>query len=574
MINIKEDMELNKLNHSTAHLMAQAISELYEGAKFWVGPVIENGFYYDMDLGDITLDEKDLEVIEDKMKEISKRALPIERIEVTKKEALERFKNDPYKLDLIGNIDEDLTFYKQGKFIDLCRGGHVLNTKDIKHFKLLKVSGAYFKGDSDEKMLQRVYGISFYDKKDLDDYLKFLEEVKERDHRKLGKELGLFMISEYGAGFPIWLDKGERLYRALENFWYEEHEKAGYGFIKTPTILNRTLWEKSGHWANYKENMYTVKIDETDFAIKPMNCPGSILVYNNTLHSYRDLPLRYAELGHVHRHEASGALSGLFRVRAFTQDDAHLFVKEEDFTTETVNIIKLIDKTYSKFNLSYRIELSTRPEKFLGDVKDWDKAEANLVKALKEAGKDYTVNEGDGAFYGPKLDFIVKDSLGRDWQCGTVQLDYQLPERFDITYINDHGEKERPLMLHRVIYGSLERFIGILIEHYKGAFPLWLAPVGIDIIPVNPDLHSDYARKIKENIDKIGIYNEILDTNESMGARIRESQTNKVPYTIVVGDNEMNDNTVAIRKFKESKQEIKDLDEFLKDVFKELVERL
>ena len=555
MLNIKEDEKLSVLNHSCAHLLAQAVKHLYKDAKFWVGPVISDGFYYDIDLGDITLTEEDLPKIEKEMKKISKDGKRIIRHEISKKEALEMFHDDPYKIDLINNMDENdtiITCYSQGDFTDLCRGPHVESVKEIKYFKLLKVSGAYFKGDSKNKMLQRIYGICFQTEKDLNEYLYLLEEAKKRDHKKLGKELDLFMMSEYGPGFPFFLNNGMILRNQLENFWYEEHTKEGYEFIKTPIMLNKELWELSGHWYNYRENMYISEIDETTFAIKPMNCPGGMLVYKNSLHSYKDLPLRIGELGQVHRHEASGALNGLFRVRTFTQDDAHIFMREDQIEDEVIRLINFIDRMYAVFGLTYDIELSTRPEeKYIGSIEIWDKSEKALEEACHKAGRDCKINPGDGAFYGPKLDFHIKDSLGRVWQCGTIQLDMNLPERFDLTYIDSDGSKKRPVMLHRVIYGSIERFIGILIEHYAGAFPLWLAPVQFTIIPVNNDIHLEYAMKIKELLEN-NKYRVKLDTrNEKLSYKMRESQVKKVPITIILGDKEKENGDISYRLFGE-----------------------
>ena len=555
MLNIKEDEKLSVLNHSCAHLLAQAVKHLYKDAKFWVGPVISDGFYYDIDLGDITLTEEDLPKIEKEMKKISKDGKRIIRHEISKKEALEMFHDDPYKIDLINNMDENdtiITCYSQGDFTDLCRGPHVESVKEIKYFKLLKVSGAYFKGDSKNKMLQRIYGICFQTEKDLNEYLYLLEEAKKRDHKKLGKELDLFMMSEYGPGFPFFLNNGMILRNQLENFWYEEHTKEGYEFIKTPIMLNKELWELSGHWYNYRENMYISEIDEKTFAIKPMNCPGGMLVYKNSLHSYKDLPLRIGELGQVHRHEASGALNGLFRVRTFTQDDAHIFMREDQIEDEVIRLINFIDRMYAVFGLTYDIELSTRPEeKYIGSIEIWDKSEKALEEACHKAGHDCKINPGDGAFYGPKLDFHIKDSLGRVWQCGTIQLDMNLPERFDLTYVDSDGSKKRPVMLHRVIYGSIERFIGILIEHYAGAFPLWLAPVQFTIIPVNNDIHLEYATKIKELLEN-NKYRVKLDTrNEKLSYKMRESQVKKVPITIILGDKEKENGDISYRLFGE-----------------------
>ena len=553
MINIKENEKLSVMNHSCAHLLAQAVQHLYPNAKFWVGPVIEEGFYYDIDLGDNVIKEEDLERIEKEMKKISKDGKRIVRHEITKEEALEKFKGDPYKIDLISRMDENSTViscYSQGDFTDLCRGPHVETVKELKYFKLLKVSGAYWKGDAKNKMLQRIYGVCFDTEEALKEHLNLLEEAKKRDHKKLGKELDLFMMSEYGPGFPFFLNNGMILRNNLENFWYEEHTNEGYEFIKTPIMLNKELWELSGHWFNYRENMYTSEIDDKVFAIKPMNCPGGMLVYKNSLHSYKELPLRIGELGQVHRHEASGALNGLFRVRTFTQDDAHIFMREDQIEEEVIRLISFIDRMYSIFNLTYDIELSTRPEeKYIGSIDVWNKSEKALEEACHKAGHSCKINPGDGAFYGPKLDFHIKDSLGRVWQCGTIQLDMNLPERFDLTYIDSDGNKKRPVMLHRVIYGSIERFIGILIEHYAGAFPLWLSPVQINIIPVNNEYHLEYSNKLLEKLTNNNIRAKLDDRNEKLGYKMRESQTKKIPLTLVIGDKEVNENMVSYREF-------------------------
>jgi len=577
MINIKEDEKLSIMNHSCAHLLAQAVKHLYPNAMFWVGPVIESGFYYDVDLGDQVIKEEDLEKIEKEMKRISKDGKRIVRQEINKEEALEKFKDDPYKIDLISRMDEEETViscYTQGDFTDLCRGPHVDTVKELKHFKLIKFSGAYWKGDSNNKMLQRIYGICFDSDERLQEHLQFLEEAKKRDHKKLGKELDLFMISEYGPGFPFFLPKGMILRNELENFWYKEHTKEGYEFIKTPIMLNKDLWEVSGHWFNYRENMYTSLIDEKTFAVKPMNCPGGMLVYKNGLHSYKDLPLRIGELGQVHRHEASGALNGLFRVRTFTQDDAHIFMREDQIEGEIVKLINFIDRMYSIFNLSYDIELSTRPEeKYIGSIEVWDKSEAILEKACHEAGHDCKINPGDGAFYGPKLDFHIKDSLGRVWQCGTIQLDMNLPERFDLTYVDSDGTKKRPIMLHRVIYGSIERFIGILIEHYAGAFPTWLAPVQVNLIPVNNEFHLDYSRELRNKFAELDIRCELDDRDEKLGYRMRESQTKKIPYTLVIGDKERDNNMVTYRRFGSQESNTVSIDEFIEMINAEIVNK-
>ena len=552
MINIREDKELSVMNHSCAHLLAQAVKHLYPKALFWVGPVIEEGFYYDIDLGDEVIKEEDFEKIEREMKKISKDGKRIVRNEISKKEALEKFKDDPYKIDLISRMDENeqvISCYTQGDFTDLCRGPHVDTVKELKYFKLLKVSGAYWKGDANNKMLQRIYGICFKNEEDLVKHLEELEEAKRRDHKKLGRELELFMISEYGPGFPFFLPKGMILRNELENFWYKEHTKEGYQFIKTPIMLNKELWELSGHWYNYRENMYTSEIDEKTFAIKPMNCPGGMLVYKNSLHSYKDLPLRIGELGQVHRHEASGALNGLFRVRTFTQDDAHIFMRTDQIEEEVIRLINFIDRMYKTFNLTYSIELSTRPEeKYIGDIEVWNKSEKALEEACLKSGHEYKINPGDGAFYGPKLDFHIKDSLGRVWQCGTIQLDMNLPERFDLTYIDSDGSKKRPVMLHRVIYGSIERFIGILIEHYAGVFPLWLSPVQVNVLPVVSSYHGDYAKEIYDYLIENDIRCEIDSRDEKLGYRLREAQIKKIPYTLILGEEECNNKTISYRK--------------------------
>lgn len=577
MINIREDEKLSVLNHSCAHLLAQAVQHLYKDAKFWVGPVIDDGFYYDMDLNGLVIKEEELPLIEKEMKKIAKDGKRIIKKEISRSEALELFKDDPYKLDLINEMAEDtqISIYIQGDFTDLCRGPHVESVKELKHFKLLKASGAYYKGDSNNKMLQRIYGICFENEEDLQSYLNFIEEAKKRDHRKLGKELELFMISEYGPGFPFWLPDGMILRKQLENFWIEEHLKENYKLIQTPIMLSKELWEISGHWSNYKENMYTSEIDKYQFAIKPMNCPGGILVYKNNLHSYKDFPLKLAELGLVHRHEASGALAGLFRVRTFTQDDAHVFMSEDMIEEEVIAIIKLYDRFYSLFGLDYHIELSTRPEKkYIGDIAIWDKAEKALAKACEKSGKKFIINPGDGAFYGPKLDFKLKDSLQRIWQCGTIQLDMNLPERFDLTFIDKDGSRKRPIMLHRALFGSIERFIGILIEHYAGAFPTWLAPKQAIILPVNNQYHLDYAKKIQDIFTKNNIRVSIDDRDEKLGYKIREANLKKIPYQIVIGDNEVSSNQIKVRKLKNQDQTSYDIDDFIKMINDEITNKV
>ena len=576
MIDFKEDEKLSVLNHSCAHVMAQAIKHLYPQAKFWVGPVVSEGFYYDVDLGNDVIKDEDIPKIEKEMKKICKDGKRITRQEISKEEALEMFKDDEYKIDLINNFENDTTIscYRQGDFVDLCRGPHVETVKACKNFKLTKHSGAYWKGDKENKVLQRIYGVCFETSEDLAKHLELLEEAKRRDHKKLGKELGLFMMSEYAPGMPFFLPKGMILRNTLEQFWYEEHAKEGYEFIKTPIMMSRELWETSGHWENYKEDMYTSMVDDREFAIKPMNCPGSLLVYKNSLHSYKDLPLRMGELGQVHRHEASGALNGLFRVRTFTQDDAHIYMTPDQIEGEIIRLINFIDRVYGSLNLSYEIELSTRPEKkYIGDLAIWEKSEAALAAACKAAGKDYKVNPGDGAFYGPKLDFHVKDSLGRVWQCGTIQLDMNLPERFDITYIDDKGEKVRPVMLHRVIFGSIERFIGILIEHFAGVFPLWLAPVQVKVLPVNNEYHLDYAKEVTELLKDKGFKVELDAREEKVGYRIREGQMEKVPYLLVLGNNERDEKTVTYRKHGEQKQITVPFDDFVAMLNQQIVDK-
>ncbi|MBS5113273.1 MAG: threonine--tRNA ligase [Coprobacillus cateniformis] len=575
MRDFKNEEALNTLNHSCAHVMAQAVKHLYPNAKFWVGPVVSEGFYYDIDLGDQVITDEDLPKIEKEMKKICKDGKRIIREEISKEEALEMFKDDPYKIDLIGGLEDgNITCYRQGDFVDLCRGPHVETVKLCKNFKLLKHSGAYWKGDKDNKVLQRIYGVCFPTPEELQEHLDFLEEAKKRDHKKLGRELDLFMMSEYAPGMPFFLPHGMLLRNTLEQYWYEEHAKEGYEFIKTPIMMSKELWEVSGHWYNYKENMYTSYVDDREFAIKPMNCPGALLVYKNGLHSYKDLPLRMGELGQVHRHEASGALNGLFRVRTFTQDDAHIFMTPDQIESEVVRLIAFIDRVYSNLGLPYEIELSTRPEeKYIGEIEIWEKSEAALAAACKAAGKDYTINPGDGAFYGPKLDFHVKDSLGRVWQCGTIQLDMNLPERFDLTYVDHNGEKVRPVMLHRVIFGSIERFIGILIEHFAGAFPLWLAPTQVKVIPVKNEYHLEYSKEVFKLLEDKGIRVELDDREEKLGYRIREAQMKKIPYQLVLGDKERDERTVTYRQYGEQKQTTVSLDEFVNMVLKQIEEK-
>ena len=584
---VKEDCTLNLFKfddvegkdvfrHTSAHMLAQAIKRLYPEAKFAIGPSIENGFYYDIDLEE-RLTMEDLAKLEAEMKKIAKEDLKVERYELPKEEALKWAKENGeiYKEELINELPEGeiISFYKQGDFTDLCRGPHLLSTKKVKAVKLLSVAGAYWRGDEKNKMLQRIYGISFEKNKDLEEYLHLLEEAKKRDHRKLGKELELFFIPEEGPGFPLFLPKGMELKNALLKYWRELHRKDGYVEIETPIILSKHLWETSGHWYHYKENMYTVQIDEQDFAIKPMNCPGGMLYYQSKPHSYRDFPMRVAELGRVHRHELSGALHGLMRVRAFTQDDAHIFMLPEQIKDEIKGVVKLIDSVYKTFGFEYHLELSTRPEDSMGTDEEWETAENGLREALEELNLPYILNEGDGAFYGPKIDFHLKDCLGRTWQCGTIQLDMQLPQRFDISYVGQDGEKHRPVMIHRVALGSIERFIGILIEQYAGKFPVWLAPTQVKILPIS-DKYMDYANEVKNALFDAGIRVEMDDRAEKIGFKIREAQLQKVPYMLVVGEKEAAEKHVAVRSRDKGEMGSMDLNEFVSMVVKEDVERV
>lgn len=552
--------------HTASHIMAQAIQHLYgEKVQFAIGPAIENGFYYDIDM-EKRLTDEDLRDIEKEMERIVKQNLPMVRKEISRADALKLFeeKGQSYKVELINDLPEDalISLYEQGDFVDLCAGPHVVSTGKVKAVKLQSVAGAYWRGDEHNKMLQRVYGTAFEKKEDLTAYLTMLEEAAKRDHRKLGKELDLFSLHEEGPGFPFFHPNGMVIRNELINYWREVHRRYGYQEIKTPMILNRKLWETSGHWDHYKENMYFTQIDELDYAIKPMNCPGGMLVYATQPRSYRDLPLRLGELGLVHRHELSGALHGLFRVRNFTQDDAHLFMTLDQVEGEIQTTIDLFDEVYSTFGLTYTAELSTRPENSMGSDEVWEKATAALQNALEHRGLKYIINEGDGAFYGPKIDFHIKDSIGRTWQCGTIQLDMMLPEKFDLTYVGEDGQKHRPIMLHRVVYGSIERFIGILIENYAGAFPVWLAPVQVKILPIT-DKHHDYAYELKKKLFDQGIRVEVDARNEKMGYKIREAQVKKIPYALVVGDQEVADGTVNVRKYGEKDSTTMKADEFL-----------
>jgi len=535
--------------HSTSHVLAQAVKRLYPETKLAIGPAIEEGFYYDFDR-DESFSTEDFQKIEKEMKKIIEENLPIERIEVTKGDAIEllRKMGEPYKIELLENLPEDATisFYRQGEFIDLCAGPHVPSTGYIKAFKLTSLAGAYWKGDEKNKMLQRIYGTSFPDKKQLEEYIFRIEEAKKRDHRKLGKELGIFSLHEEGPGFPFFHPKGMVLWNLLIDFWRREHKKRGYQEIKTPIILNEELWKRSGHWDHYKKNMYFTTIDEQGFAIKPMNCPGGMLLYKTDVHSYKELPLKLAELGIVHRHELSGVLHGLLRVRCFTQDDAHIFMMPSQIEDEILGVIDLVDYFYKVFGFEYHVELSTRPENSMGSDELWEKATNALKGALEKKGLNYKINEGDGAFYGPKIDFHLKDSIGRTWQCGTIQLDFMMPERFDLNYIGPDGEKHRPVMIHRVVFGSIERFIGILIEHYAGAFPVWLSPVQVRVLPIS-EKYLEYARKVKEILDEHDIRVELDERNEKIGYKIREAQLQKIPYMIIVGEKEESSNTISVR---------------------------
>ena len=549
-LTFEEDGGKHTLRHTASHILAQAVKRLWPEAKLAIGPAIDKGFYYDIDM-EHTLTPEDLGKIEKEMSRIVKENLPITKSVMSRQEAIEFFKskNEDYKVELIEDLPEDavISCYSQGDFIDLCAGPHVASTGKVKAFKLQSIAGAYWRGDEKNKMLQRIYGTAFEKKEELDAYLHLLEEAAKRDHRKLGKELGLFVIKEEGPGFPFFLPKGMALRNELENFWREVHHKFDYEEIRTPIILNKQLWETSGHWFHYRENMYTTIIDDEEYAIKPMNCPGGILVYQNEMHSYRDFPLRYAELGLVHRHELSGALHGLFRVRAFTQDDAHVFMLPDQMQSELMKVIELFDRIYSQFGLKYHVELSTKPDNAMGDDAIWEAATEALRNAIEAKGIPYVINPGDGAFYGPKLDYHIEDSLGRTWQCGTIQLDMNLPERFQIEYIGEDGQKHRPIMIHRACFGSMERFIGILTEHYAGAFPTWMAPVQVKILPIS-EKHVEYAKELAKQMHRDYVRVEVDDRSEKIGYKIRQAQMAKVPYMLVVGDKEVEERTVNVRK--------------------------
>ena len=549
-LTFEEDGGKHTLRHTASHILAQAVKRLWPEAKLAIGPAIDKGFYYDIDM-EHTLTPEDLTKIEKEMSRIVKENLPITKSVMSRQEAIEFFKskNEDYKVELIKDLPEDavISCYAQGDFIDLCAGPHVASTGKVKAFKLQSIAGAYWRGDEKNKMLQRIYGTAFEKKEELDAYLHLLEEAAKRDHRKLGKELGLFVIKEEGPGFPFFLPKGMALRNELENFWREVHHEFDYEEIRTPIILNKQLWETSGHWFHYRENMYTTIIDDEEYAIKPMNCPGGILVYQNEMHSYRDFPLRYAELGLVHRHELSGALHGLFRVRAFTQDDAHVFMLPDQMQSELMKVIELFDRIYSQFGLKYHVELSTKPDNAMGDDAIWEAATEALRNAIEAKGIPYVINPGDGAFYGPKLDYHIEDSLGRTWQCGTIQLDMNLPERFQIEYVGEDGQKHRPIMIHRACFGSMERFIGILTEHYAGAFPTWMAPVQVKILPIS-EKHVEYAKELAKQMHRDYVRVEVDDRSEKIGYKIRQAQMAKVPYMLVVGDKEVEEGTVNVRK--------------------------
>ena len=573
ILTARDEKGLAALRHSASHVMAQAVKRLYPEAKLAIGPSIADGFYYDIDFAEPVAAE-DLEKIEAEMKKIVKEALPIERFSLPREEAiaLMKEKEEPYKVELIEDLPEgeEISFYKQGEFTDLCAGPHLMSTKDVgKAYKLTSIAGAYWRGDEHNKMLTRLYATAFSKKEELEAYLTMIEEAKKRDHRKLVRELGLFMMHEAGPGFPFFLPKGMVLKNTLLEYWREIHKKAGYVEVATPIILNRSLWETSGHWDHYKNNMYTTVIDEQDYAVKPMNCPGGMLTYASEPRSYRDLPLRMGELGLVHRHEKSGQLHGLMRVRCFTQDDAHIFMTPEQIKDEIMGVAKLIDSVYTLFGFQYHVELSTRPEDSMGSDEDWEMATEGLRSALGELGLDYVVNEGDGAFYGPKIDFHLVDAIGRTWQCGTIQLDFQMPQRFELEYIGADGEKHRPIMIHRVAFGSIERFIGILIEHFAGAFPTWLAPVQVKVLPIS-DKFMDYARQVTEQLDQEGIRVELDVRSEKIGYKIREAQMQKVPYMLVVGQKEAEDGVAAVRSRFLGDEGQKPLEEFITSIKAEI----
>lgn len=562
--------------HTSAHMLAQAIKRVFPEAKFAIGPAIKTGFYYDIDL-EHKITEEDLGKLEVEMKKIAKEDHILERFILSREDSLKRLEGEKedYKVELVRDLpeNEEISFYTEGEFTDLCRGPHLISTKKVKAVKLLSVAGAYWRGDEKRPMLQRIYGVSFEKQKDLDEHLEKLEEAKKRDHRKLGKELELFTMHQEGPGFPFFHPKGMLLWNTIQNFWREKHMERGYGEIKTPLILNEDLWHQSGHWDHYKENMYFTKIDEGDYAIKPMNCPGAMLVYKSNMYSYRDFPIRWAELGQVHRHELAGSLHGLMRVRTFTQDDAHIFMLESQVKDELKGVIELADEIYNAFGFKYHIELSTRPENYMGEVEDWDRATENLEKALEEKGIDYIVNEGDGAFYGPKIDFHLEDSIGRTWQCATIQLDFQMPERFDLTYIGEDNKKHRPVMIHRAILGSMERFFGILIEHYAGKFPAWLSPIQVKILPIS-DKFNEYSEKINLKLKEMGISSEMDTRREKIGYKIREAQLMKIPYMMIIGEQEVENNNISVRSRDKGDLGTLELDNFIENLLKEIDDKI
>ncbi len=573
-----QEEELHVLRHSAAHIMAQAISRLWPNAKFAYGPANETGFYYDVDLGDETVGEEDLQKIEAEMKKITKENLPIKPFILPREEAVAYMKErgEIYKVEHIADLPEDavISFYKQGDYVDMCVGPHITYTKGLKAFKLTAVSGAYWKNNKENKMLTRIKGTAFRTQQELDDYLKMLEEAEKRDHRRIGKEMGLFMLADEAPGFPFFLPKGMAIKNALIDYWREIHTRDHYVEVQTPMIMNRHLWETSGHWDHYKDNMYSTVIDDEIYCVKPMNCPGGVMVYKSQPHSYRDLPMRVGELGLVHRHELKGTLHGLFRVRCFTQDDAHIFMTRDQITDEIIGVVNLIDEVYKKFGFKYAVELSTRPENSMGSDEDWEAATNGLIHALEKLGLPYTVNEGDGAFYGPKIDFHIEDCLGRSWQCGTIQLDFQMPLNFNLEYIDQNGEKQRPIMIHRVVFGSIERFIGNLIEQFAGKFPTWLAPVQAKVLLVSEKC-ADYGNKVYEALRAARVRTELDDRNEKIGYMIREAQVvDRVPYMVIVGQKEAEDGTVSIRRLDSTANETMKLEEFVERITREIRERV
>lgn len=574
----EQSQELEVLRHTAAHIMAQAVKRLYPHADFGYGPATEKGFYYDIDLGDTKLTDEDLEAIEKEMRKIVKENLPIKPYILPREEAIAHMqeRGEKYKVEHIGDLDPDakISFYKQGEYVDMCTGPHLCYTKALKAFKITGQSGAYWKNDKDNKMLTRIYGIAFRTQEELDEHLKLLEEAERRDHRKIGKEMELFMFREEATGFPFFLPRGMQLKNALIDYWREIHAEAGYVEVSTPLIMNRKLWETSGHWDHYKDNMYSTTIDDETCCVKPMNCPGGVMVYQNRPHSYRELPIRMGELGIVHRHELKGALHGLFRVRCFTQDDAHIFMTRDQITDEIIGVVDLINKVYTKFGFEYFVELSTRPEDSMGSDEDWEAATNGLISALNKIGLDYIVNEGDGAFYGPKIDFHLRDSLGRTWQCGTIQLDFQMPQNFDLTYIDENGEKQRPIMIHRVCYGSIERFIGIITEHYAGKFPTWLAPTQAVVMTL-PGTDPAYAENVYNVLRQNGVRCELDNRNEKIGYKIREArQVNRIPHMIIIGAKEIENNVISIRNRDTDQTVTMPLDEFVEKITTEIKERI